>query len=143
MNKKVKKGEYLGILLRSKKTVFSTKDIALLWSEESEVAARVRLSHYAKTGKLIRVQRGLYVKDESYDRFELATRIYTPSYISFETVLAKAGVTFQLYGQIFIVSYLTRELTIGGQTYSFKKIKDSILTNQAGVEIMDNYFSQI
>ena len=139
MDKKIKKGEYLGIILRSKNTVFSTKDVALLWNEKSEAAARVRLSYYVRTGELIRIHRGLYAKDKNYDKFELATKIYTPSYISFETVLANAGITFQFYGQIFVASYVTREIITNGQTYSYKRIKDSILTSPAGVEVKDNY----
>lgn len=140
MDKKLKKGEYFDTLLRSKKTIFSTKDVALLWGGESEAAARIRLSYYVSAGKLIRVHRGLYAKDKNYDKFELATKIYTPSYISFETVLAKAGIVFQFYGQIFVASYVTREIIADGQTYSYKRIRDSILTNHAGVEIKDNYY---
>lgn len=140
MDKKIKKGEYLDILLRSTRTVFSTKDIALLWGEKSEVATRVRLSYYARTGKLIRIHRSLYAKDKNYNKFELATKIYTPSYISFETALVKAGIVFQFYGQIFAASYLTREITADNQTYSYKRIKDSILTNHAGVEAKDNHY---
>lgn len=139
MDNKVKKGEYLDILLRSPKTIFSTKDVALLWGEKSEAAARVRLSYYVKSGTLIRIYRGLYAKDKNYDKFELATKIYTPSYISFETVLAKAGVIFQFYGQIFVASYVTREITADGQTYSYKRIRDSMLTNPAGIEAKDSY----
>lgn len=140
MDEKLKKGEYLDTLLRSEKTIFSTKDVALLWGEKSEAAARVRLSYYVRTGKLIRVHRGLYAKDKNYDKFELATKIYTPSYISFETILAKAGIVFQFYGQIFIASYVTREIIADGQTYSYKRIRDSILTNHTGVEAKDNYY---
>ena len=139
MDKKLKKGEYLDTLLRSNKTIFSTKDVALLWGGEGEAAARVRLSYYVRAGKLIRVHRGLYAKDKNYDKFELATKIYTPSYISFETVLAKTGVVFQFYGQIFIASYVTREIIADGQTYSYKRIKDSILTSPVGVELKGNY----
>ena len=139
MDTKVKKGEYLDILLRSPKTIFSTKDVALLWGEKSEAAARVRLSYYVRTGKLIRVHRGLYAKDKNYDKFELATRIYTPSYISFETALAKAGVIFQFYGQILIASYVTRESIIDDKTYSYKRVRESILTNHTGIEAKNNY----
>jgi len=139
MSEKLKKGEYLDVLLRSKKTIFSTKDVALLWGEKSEAAARVRLSYYAKAGKLIRVHRGLYAKDKNYDKLELATKIYTPSYISFETVLAKAGIIFQLYGQIFVASYVKRDIIANGQTYSYKRIRDSILTDHTGIEAKENY----
>ncbi len=139
MNKKIKKGEYLDILLRSKKTIFSTKDVALLWGEKNETAARVRLSYYVRFSKLLRVHRGLYAKDKNYDKFELATKIYTPSYISFETVLARAGIVFQLYRRIFVATYLKRDIIEDDQTYSYKRIKDLILTNSAGVKVKDNY----
>ena len=142
MDKKPKKGEYLDILLRSPKTIFSTKDVALLWAEERESTVSARLNKYVKSGKLIRVRRGLYAKDKNYDKFELATKIYIPSYISFETVLAKDGVVFQFYGQVFVASYITREVVVDGQTYSYKRTRDSILTNCIGVEAKakDNYY---
>jgi len=139
MDKKIKKGEYLDTLLRSKKTVFSTKDVALLWGEENEGAARVRLSYYVKTGKLIRIHRGLYAKDKNYDKFELATRIYTPSYISFETVLTRAGINFQYYGNIFVASYVNREVDIDGQKITFIRMKSYVLSNTAGIEHKDGY----
>ena len=139
MDNKPKKGEYLDILLRSPKTVFSTKDVALLWAEERELKVSGRLNKYVKAGKLIRVHRGLYAKDNNYEKLELATKIYTPSYISFETVLAKAGVIFQFYGQIFVASYVKREIVVDEQIYSYKRIRDSILTNRVGVEAKDDY----
>jgi len=134
MDKKPTKGQYMEILLRSPKTVFSVKDIALLWGEKAETAVRVRLSKYIKNGKLIRVYRGIYAKDNNYDRFELATRIYTPSYVSFETVLTRAGINFQYYGNIFVASYVTREIAAGGQKISFIRMKGEILSNTAGIE---------
>lgn len=140
MDKKLKKGEYLDTILRSPQTVFSTKDVALLWGEEKRNNVITRLNKYVRAGKLIRIRRGFYAKDKNYDKFELATKVYTPSYISFETVLAKAGIVFQFYSQIFVASYLTREIIAGSQIYSYKKIKDSILTNHAGVEVKDNYY---
>jgi len=41
-----KKGQYFDILLKSSKTVFSTKDIVLLWGEQAENNVRVRLNNY-------------------------------------------------------------------------------------------------
>jgi len=135
-----KKGNYLNILLRFNKTIFSTKEIALLWNEENSVAVRNRLNDYVKNGKLIRLRRGLYSKDKNYDKFELAVNIYTPSYISFETVLYKAGAIFQYYNSIFVASYLTRDVNVDNQKYSYKKIKDTILTNQSGIKRNNNYY---
>lgn len=139
MNKKAKKGEYLGILLRSKKTVFSTKDIILLWRSSNIAAAKVRLNYYIKTGKLIRLRKGIYAKDRNYDKYELATKIFRPSYISFESVLGPAGITFQYYSQIFVASYIKRDIKCDNQLYSFRVIKDSVLTNPKGINQGEEY----
>ena len=120
--------------MRSPMTVFTTKDIALLWGEKNETKARVRLSNYVKIGKLIRVRRGIYVKDKNYDRYELATRIFTPAYISFETVLTRAGINFQYYENIFVASYITRDIVVDGQNISFIKMKDYVLSDTSGIE---------
>lgn len=134
MDNKPRKGEYLGVLLRSAQTVFSTKDVALLWGEEKERMVAIRLNKYVRVGKLIRIRRGIYAKDKNYNRFELATRIYTPSYISFETVLTRTGINFQFYSNIFAASYVTRDIQAGDQKISFIRMKDYVLSNTAGIE---------
>jgi predicted transcriptional regulator of viral defense system len=133
------KGDFIKSILRSKKTVFTVKDIALLWGDPVSNKARVRLNYYAKSGQLYRIRKGLYAKDKNYDSLELATRIYTPSYISFETILARSGITFQYYERIFVASYQTREIVCDEQIYEFKKIKDVLLTNPSGVEHKGEY----
>ncbi len=135
----MKKGDYLSIILRSSKTVFSFKDIVLLW-RDAGAAARVRINYYVKNGDLHHIRRGFYAKDKNYNKFELATKIYTPAYVSFETVLGQSGITFQHHSQIFVASYLTREIKCDGQKYSFRKIKDAILTNKVGVKNSGEYF---
>jgi len=139
MNKKAQKGDYLDILLRSKSSVFSTKEIALLWRESTTAAVKERLSYYVQAGKLFRVRRGVYAKDKQYNTYECATKILRPSYISFETVLGSAGMTFQYYRQIFVASYVKRNIVCDGQTYSFRKIKDTVLTNPAGIDQTGTY----
>ena len=126
-------------LLRAKNTIFTFKEISLIWQETNPDLIKRRINYYVKTGKLHRLRRGIYAKDKDYDKLELATKIYTPSYVSFETVLAQAGVIFQYYSQIFVASYLSREITIDNQTYSYKKIKDSVLTDSLGIKNKENY----
>ena len=139
MDNKPTKGKYLEVLLRSPKTIFSSKDVSLLWGEGSDEVIKKRLNKYVTAGKLIRVRRGLYAKDKNYNRFELATRINTPSYISFETVLTREGVNFQYYGNIFVASYLNREVSVGEQKITFVRTKDYVLSNTTGIEHKDGY----
>lgn len=139
MDKKPVKGEYVEVLLRSPKTIFSTKDVALLWGESNRSVVNERLKSYVQAHKLIRVHRGIYAKDHNYDRLELATRIYTPAYISFETVLTRTGVNFQYYGDIFVASYINREVIVQDQKIQFIRLKDYVLSDSAGIEHKHNY----
>ncbi len=131
--------DYLLDLMRSKKTVFTFKDLILFWGESDVNFVKKKINRYIKAGKMNAVRKGIYSKDKNYDRYELATKIYAPSYVSLETVLGAAGITFQSYSQIFVVSYTTKEIECDGRKYSYHKVKDTILTNQAGIESRENY----
>ena len=60
----MKKGDYMSAILRSKKTVFSFKDMALLWGNSGN-AARVRINYYLKNGDLHPIRQGFYPKDKN------------------------------------------------------------------------------
>lgn len=126
-------------ILRTKQTVFSFDELLLFWPQEEEKTLQSKINYYIKTGGLYHIRKGLYAKDTQYDRFELATKIFTPSYISFETVLSAAGITFQFYKQIFVATYQSRSIICDGQPYGFKTIKSVLLTNTIGVEIKPYY----
>ncbi len=128
-------------ILRKGNTVFTFKDILLSSGETNVALLKRRINYYVKNKELYSIRKGIYAKDRNYDRLELANKIYTPSYISLETVLSREGIVFQHYDQIFVVSYLTREITCDGQRYVFRKIKDAILTNSLGLERKNNYFT--
>lgn len=129
----------ISAILRSNKTVFTFKDVFLNLKETNPSLLRRKISYYIKKGDLHSIRRGFYAKDKNYNKHELATKIYTPSYISLETVLAAAGITFQFYNQIFVISYQTKEIECDGQKYSYNKLKDEILINHAGIESRENY----
>lgn len=133
----MRKGDYLAALLKSPKTVFTSKDIAIIWGETASPATLVRINYYVRKGELIKLRKGIYAKNQNYNKFELATRIFTPSYVSFETILVKEGLVFQFYEKIFVASYLTREIVIDSQVFLIRKIKDVVLTDPLGVEHRD------
>jgi predicted transcriptional regulator of viral defense system len=135
----MRKDDFLEIV-RSKKTVLTTNDLALLWSTTNSDFIKKKTYRYVKSGKLYPLRRGIYAKDAAYDKFELASRIYTPAYISFETVLAIHGITFQYYDQIFAASYLSRAISVDSQSYEYRKLKYNLLINTTGIDIKENYF---
>mgnify|MGYP001131487707 CR=1 FL=1 len=125
-------------LYKKDQTVFTTKELSLLFPKTPYNRLTRKLSYYAKTGKISRPRRGIYVKN-NFNPLELANKIYTPSYISLETVLKKAGIIFQEYDTIFLISYLTRKITCGGVKIYYRRADPKVLLNKEGVEIKLNY----
>lgn len=126
-------------LYQSQKTILTNKDLALLWQETNTNNLKAKIAYYVKQGALIRLTRGVFAKDKNYNPKELATSIYTPSYISFETVLREAGVIFQHYDTIFVAGPWPKTMTIDKTTITFKKVKDTVLFSAMGVENKDTY----
>ncbi len=123
-----------------KSTVFTTRDIALILGVTDLNRLKSKVNYFIKKGVLINLRRGLYAKVPGYEILEAANKIFTPSYISLETVLQRSGVTFQNYSQtIFVLSYQTREIKLGEYIISFQKIKNELLTNTQGIINIDGY----
>lgn len=81
----------------------------------------------------------MVVKEKNYNPRELATSIYTPSYISFETALRDAGMIFQHYDTIFLAGHWPKTIKIDKLTFTFRRLKDELLFNPTGTEFKDNY----
>jgi hypothetical protein len=126
-------------LYKSYKTVLSNKDLALLWRESDKGKLNSKISYYIKQKALIPLTRGVFAKTKQYDPKELATSIYIPAYISFETVLREAGVIFQHYDTIFVASKWSKTMVVDGHALTFRKLKDAVLYNSAGVVMKGNY----
>jgi hypothetical protein len=119
------------------RTVFRLKDIALMMGETNFQSLNKKLNYYVRTGKFQNPRKGIYTKP-NYNTEELACTIYTPSYISLEYVLQKAGIVFQYDSRITTVSYLSRTIEVSDREYIFRKIKGEILANPAGIDKQDN-----
>jgi hypothetical protein len=119
------------------RTVYKLKDIALFVGEENFGSLNQKLNYYVRTGKLLSPRKGIYTKS-GYNKNELACTIYTPSYISLEFVLQKAGVIFQYDSRITAISYLSRNIEIDGQTYLYRKLKNELLINTEGIDRQAN-----
>ena len=122
------------------RTVFRLNNIAMLVGETNFQSINKKLNYYVRTGKLQNPRKGIYVKP-NYNTEELACNIYTPSYISLEYVLQKAGIVFQYDSRITVVSYLSRSIEVADRTYLFRKIKGEILVNTAGIIRQDNHIN--
>ncbi len=124
-------------LYKRQETVFSLQEISLLFPEVPYNNLKKRMSYFSQSGSIKKLTRGIYAKTD-YDVLELANKLYTPSYISFETVLQKSGITFQYYQTIFAASYTARTVKIDGHTIEYKRLKKEILFNKQGLEQQGN-----
>jgi len=126
-------------LYKLKQSVFTVNEVAIIWQAENSQNLKSKIKYYTDKGELIRLRRGIYAKRD-YSKFELATKIYKPSYISFQTVLRQAGMIFQYYEKFFVASYLSREIGLARHTIEYHKIKNEILLNSQGI-IQKNHYA--
>ena len=121
------------------KTVWTFKE--LLMQNKKNVGNFARNMSYAvSAGNMYHIRKGLYSKDKNYNIIEMATKIYKPSYISFETVLQNEGVIFQNYNSIKVASYKTLNIVVDKHKINFRKIKDTTLLNHEGLIKYDGYY---
>lgn len=136
----IEKKDIVLAIYRESRTVFRLKDIAVLVGEENFQSLNKKLNYYVRTAKLENPRKGIYAK-QGYNREELACSLFTPSYISLEYVLQKAGMIFQFDSRITSVSYLSRNIEVGDQLFSFRKIKGSALVNTLGIIRQTNHIN--
>ena len=130
--------QFLPYIFSLPQTVFTLNELELLFPQIPSPLLRKRAHYFVKTNQLLRPRAGIYTKIE-FDWLELGNKIYSPSYISFQTVLQKAGLIFQPYETIYLASYLSRSLSISGQIFHYRKLRDDILLNHEGVSWEKNY----
>jgi predicted transcriptional regulator of viral defense system len=92
------------ILLKSKKTVFNTNDLALYWSEVNTKKINNLAKYYVNQKKLFQIYRGLYSIVPNPDKYDVAQALTSPSYIGLMTALNYHGINFQYSDEIHIVS---------------------------------------
>ena len=124
-------------IYKDKRTVFRLVDVAMLLPRRDNRNLSNGLNYYVRTGKLLSLRRGIFAKPE-YDPEELACSLYTPSYLSLQYVLQKAGVVFQFDSRYTIVSYLNREIDIDGNRFCFRVIKGTNYIDRKGLVTRSN-----
>ena len=119
-------------ILSDKRSVFTLNDIAILVGESDFKRISERLNYCVRTKKILSPRKGVYVKSD-YNPEELICTLYTPSYISLEYVLQRAGVVFQYDERVTAISYLSRSIEIENTVYAYRKVKGEILVVTDGI----------
>lgn len=127
-------------LIKTSKTVFSIDDLAQIWAGLSRDSLWDKIKYLLKSNKIISLKRGLYaLPDREIDEKELGTKIKTPSYVSFYTVLLEAGIIYQYDESIYLASNNSDEIVVKKKRFVFKKLKDEVLFNPKGIVTNSNY----
>lgn len=127
-------------IYRENRTVFRLNDIAMLIGVSDFQSLNKKLNYYVRTGKLNNPRKGIYTKP-GYEPEEMACSVFTPSYISLQYVLQKAGIVFQYDSRITSVSYLSRTIEIESREFIYRKIRGSSLVNTAGILRQNNHIN--
>lgn len=125
-------------LLTSGKKVFTTDDLAVLWGINERRKLIERIKYYLREGRLTSVYKGVYAYGD-YSSLELAQKLVPLSYISLYTAAQHHGLTFQYYSTVFCVSLKSKKYDIDGQTFEYRKIKESAFYNDLGLEKSQGY----
>lgn len=119
-------------IYESSQTVFSMAGIGMLSGENRDGILAKRLNYYVNGSRLLNPRKGFYAK-KNYNPEELACMLFTPSYLSLEYVLQKAGVVFQYDSRLTAVSYLSRTVEIDGREFYYRRIKGEIMADLRGI----------
>lgn len=122
------------VLLACRQSVFDTQDLRALWTMKNDATLRVQISYYVKTGRLLRLRRGIYATTRTYNPLELAQKLANPSYVSLETALRMHGIIHQQDEMITCIGPYSRTMTVDGRRYEYHRMDLMLLSCPIGIE---------
>ncbi len=122
----------LKVLMESGRTVFTPLDLRMLWRVNT-LNAKISAVRMVEKGLIVRLATGYYALNDRYNRYELANRIVSPSYVSFQTALFYAGINFQAREEIGSVALRDHRKEVGGTLYTSVAMKKELFFNAEGV----------
>lgn len=123
----MKQIEFLQKLKELGKCYYTVSEIQTVLGQ-SRLATKVTINRFIKTGTLERLGRNVYVPAlESYNLEEIATVLYAPCYISFESALAKYGILSQIPHTLTCATLRkSRKIRLGGQEVEYRRLKKEL-----------------
>ena len=130
-------------LIQLDRKIYHTADLAVLWELSNKNTLYKTISRYVQKGILFPIYKGLYatVPLSQVNHLELGRAIiHRYTYLSTESILVQAGVIFQaIYAYTFVCD-LSKKVTVGSQSFLFRKLKQEYLHNPAGVLSQNGMF---
>lgn len=108
------------------KDIFTITDLKKLFPKESYIKSS--LKRFKDSGFVVQIIKGVYsLKSDSLNIEKIATQIYYPSYISFESALSKYGIINQgFYKLTLATTRHSKKTTLAEVEVEYSKIKESL-----------------
>lgn len=130
----------IDVLLKQKRQLFHTADLALLWKIDNKNTLYTTIKRYVKKGILIPIHKGFYstVPINQIDSYKIIQgALHRYCYISCETVLFRHGAIFQKGEYVTVISDIQKKMSLENQSYLVRKLKDDYLYNDRDIDIVD------
>ena len=114
-------------IMKLRKEYFNVPDLEKIFRQK-RATLYVTLNRGVKEGWLRRLKTGIYqLSSASANMEKIANQIYYPSYLSFESALAKYGVLSQIpYTLTFATCQRTKNMTVRGSAVVFRQLKKEL-----------------
>lgn len=108
--------------------IFSRNEVVKAFPNELESHINTQLHRMAKRGDLIGVKRGLYAfPNPKIDEFVVANKLYTPSYVSLESVLNTSGIIPDITSTVTSVTTVTsKKLSTPLGNFNYSKLTEKL-----------------
>jgi hypothetical protein len=127
----------------SKNTVFTINELSQIIPHSSDKTLRLKISNYKKRWYIEKITRWIYsIPNIKINSFELANKIYSPSYISFFSALYHHGIIFQANPSQIDLAYKKSQIVKLKNLWleiKLRCLKEDILLNPEWLLIQDTY----
>ncbi len=108
--------------------IFTINDVLKYFSNEPENQINTQIHRLLKSGNIVSIKRGLYIfANTEVDEFVLANKIYSPSYVSMESVLNIYGVIPDIPVNVTSMTTVTpKKITSKKGVFLYSKIKKDL-----------------
>lgn len=129
MKKKLSITEIQNLIIDKEKFIFTPLDLQRYFNVSYDIA-RVFISRNVKKGLYTKIKRGVYFdKKFAPNEFEIANRLYEPSYVSFEYALMYYNIIPEMvYTITSATTKATREFSVNNIIYSYSRFKKKYFT---------------
>lgn len=129
----------LELLAKSDKSIFTTADLAVIWSITNRRRLLELIKYYLRTRRLTPISKGVYAYGSSYTNLDICQKLSPLSYISLYTSCQIHGLTFQHYTTTFAMALRSKKYSLSQGDFEYHRLKASVFYNQTGLIQTDHY----